>query len=142
VIDKVPSSDAGARMRATYVKLCLSVLASPLLFAAEVAYVTFPPELNATADKLSKSQLIRPCDLHVKADCKAAPQIRVWGPLDRESAISLLRAIGQRAGGFANVVSDGKVAKFDWSTIGGGHTEFWRLQNGSWSHIWTESVPY
>jgi hypothetical protein len=45
VIDKVPSSEAGARMRATYVKLCLSVLASPLLFAEEVAYVTFPPEL-------------------------------------------------------------------------------------------------
>ena len=129
-------------MRTVIVSFGISALLSPALFAADVAYVTFPPELGATARELSQSQIVRACDLDPKANCKPKRHIKVWGPIARDSAIALLRAIGERDGGFENIVSDGKVAKFDWSTVGGGHTEYLRPEHGSWSHVWTESIPF
>jgi hypothetical protein len=112
------------------------------VIAADVVYVVLPPVLAATAQELKKSQYISACDVELTVDCKAKPKWQVWGPIGRESAIALLREIGDRDRGISAITSDGKIARFYWSTISGGHTEFWKLQDGEWIPLWGEEVPF
>jgi hypothetical protein len=122
--------------------LAVVVASAPVLSAENVAYIVTPPNLNLIAEEARKSQVFSACDVNPQPPCGVAPELKVVGPINRESAISLLRAIGKRDGPISRIASDGKVANVYWSTDGGGSDEVWELRNNVWTLVWTYQIPF
>jgi hypothetical protein len=119
------------------------LLASAATFGSEdVAYIVNPPELRLTDDDAKKTQVFNLCEIVPQTPCGESMKLKVVGPITRESALALLRAVGKRDGPISRIASDGKVAKVFWSTEGGGSDEVWELQNDAWSLVWTYQTPY
>ena len=125
-----------------HVFLAAIAISAPVLSAEGVAYIVTPPDLKLTVEEAKKSQVFSACEVNQLPDCHAASEFKVVGPIDRESAISLLRAIGSRDGPISRVASDGRVAKVYWSTEGGASDEVWELRNGAWTLVWTYQIPF
>jgi len=122
--------------------LAAIVVSAPVLSAEGVAYIVTPPNLKLTDQEAKKSQVFSACEVNQRPNCHVASEFKVVGPIDRESAISLLRAIGSRDGPISRIASDGRVAMVYWSTEGGASDEVWELHNSVWTLVWTYQIPF
>ncbi len=122
--------------------LVVLLASAPTLGAEDVAYIVTPPDLRLTDEEAKKAQVFRLCEINSQTPCSVSLELKVVGPIARESALALLRAIGKRDGPISRVASDGKVAKVYWSTEGGGSDEVWELRSNAWTLVWTYQIPF